>query len=371
MSYTQIQCIGFVAEVNYDETTTISLGESGSCADTEIYTGKEDDKLDIRDKLARYLEAAKLAMASQHYDDAPTTLKLFMGPEFYFRGKKGTYEIENVSEIFTKLRAEFNDVKWKDWLFIPGTVIAHLPHKIKKKKFAQALRSVEYTKLHEEIFNTCMYQKGGYVQADDQHEGVIFKEYVSHIDFLNTKKNPDWKDTTDRRVALNSKDELIRLTTGSRDLDGGKDHAREVEEEGSNLAGGSVFTVDGVRIGLEVCLDHAKERLWQAVAGVPGVKQVAPVQLQLIPSAGMSIEAPSVATVNHGIVFNVDGLRGQYYRKYSLPDLQTAGIQPPCVVRCVENGHLRPALKEIDDIVVPGSFNDKVMLFASLALPTQ
>jgi hypothetical protein len=60
--------------------------------------------------------------------------------------------------------------------------------------------------------------------------------------------------------------------------------------------GGSIFTIDGIKFGLEICLDHLNQRL------NPG----AGVQIQLVPSAGAHLS--QFACVPNGIAFNVDGL---------------------------------------------------------------
>jgi hypothetical protein len=55
-------------------------------------------------------------------DDAKT-LKLFMAPEFFFRGIHGAYDISKVAEILGHLRKETDQTKYKDWLFVFGTAI--------------------------------------------------------------------------------------------------------------------------------------------------------------------------------------------------------------------------------------------------------
>jgi hypothetical protein len=56
-------------------------------------------------------------------------------------------------------------------------------------------------------------------------------------------------------------------------------------------------------------LDHAEGRLKAAVLGHGNIKKIAPVNVQLIPSAGMSIQNNRVGTKAQGILFNVDGFR--------------------------------------------------------------
>ncbi len=63
--------------------------------------------------------------------------------------------------------------------------------------------------------------------------------------------------------------------------------------------GGALFTFDGIKFGLEVCLDHIESG--GRLSGGP------PVQIMLIPAAGMSIQ--HWRTVEEGITFNMDALR--------------------------------------------------------------
>src|SRR4051794_19001712 len=91
------------------------------------YTGKTTDQADSALRRARMKDAIRQAYQlylSEHHKDPndAKTLKIFMAPEFFFRGMNGAYDIGLVSEIFTDLRAFTKDVKFKDWLFVFGTV---------------------------------------------------------------------------------------------------------------------------------------------------------------------------------------------------------------------------------------------------------
>ncbi len=59
-------------------------------------------------------------------DDDPTTLKVFMAPEFFFRGKKGAYPFETLSKIPDQMRQETSRDKYKDWMFVLGTGIGSI-----------------------------------------------------------------------------------------------------------------------------------------------------------------------------------------------------------------------------------------------------
>ena len=92
---------------------------------------------------------------------------------------------------------------------------------------------------------------------------------------------------------------------------GGK---RITETNRSGLGGGSIFTMDKITVGLEVCLDHLEQKLvtyFNGSAGPPVVAAAAQpgepkIQVQLIPSCGMGIKTGSKCTVPDGIIFNVD-----------------------------------------------------------------
>ena len=64
-----------------------------------------------------------------------------------------------------------------------------------------------------------------------------------------------------------------------------------------------MFTMHDITFGLEVCLDHGEGRL-KKYYGTPDAKGKQKVQVQLIPSCGMSIKKP--CTVANGLIFNVD-----------------------------------------------------------------
>jgi hypothetical protein len=72
------------------------------------------------------------------------------------------------------------------------------------------------------------------------------------------------------------------------------------EKSPSGIGGGSAFTIDQIRFGLEICMDHNFSRLAQSIPATE-----AP-HVHLIPSGGASIDSGTVWTVANGLVFNVD-----------------------------------------------------------------
>jgi hypothetical protein len=129
-------------------------------------------------------------------------------------------------------------------------------------------------------------------------EYFILKEWISDKDYKNDKITVELgNDPTGKegKGPVKSTVTLPFLPVGGssqRKDFGFPDPSKFIDER----MGGSVFTVDGIKFGLEVCFDHAQKRL----AGAEGIK------VHLIPSCGMEIGS-DLFCVDRGIVFNVDG----------------------------------------------------------------
>ena len=76
-------------------------------------------------------------MAYEQTDPSTNVLKIFNAPEFYFRGATGAYSFDSIvrreddgdgfgaiNEIGRELEAIVADVRFVDWLFVFGTVVA-------------------------------------------------------------------------------------------------------------------------------------------------------------------------------------------------------------------------------------------------------
>jgi len=290
------------------------------------------DELDYGQRRARMQEAIGKAFElyqSKHGSESSDakTLKIFMAPEFFFRGFYGAYDVSAVTEIFTALRGFTKDAKFDDWLFVFGTVIAAyfddqlVCWNCNKMGAAQFKRRNDLTwycpdcadggdvaegRLGARIVNVALIQKGG--EDTDRNSYVVDKEYVSHVDFRrhvtakalsegkkisgynNVAKLEPWK--SDRQIELLGVTVKALPPDGSRDVGGGAP-SKFADER----MGGSIFTIDGIKIGLEICLDHTNGRIG------PGTG----IQIQLVPSAGASLK--QFACIPHGIAFNVDGQR--------------------------------------------------------------
>lgn len=250
----------------------------------DYYVGLDDPVDDIAARIALMKEAVEAVYPNASTDSG--TLKIFMAPEFYFRGKKGSYEMSllagsgtdlDPTSLLGGLSALASDAKYKDWLFVFGTAM-----------FNSVSRDNRY-----EAYNIAICLKGGFTNETERLASTIvcMKEFKSGIDFLTIPATG---------IDINNVDYLMPV--GAPSYDG------EINTPGTpgkdGYSGGSIFQLDGITFGVEVCLDHARQRLRRAW---PGEEQYV-VQLQLIPSGGMTIYPPAIATCKNGWVFNVDGL---------------------------------------------------------------
>lgn len=216
-----------------------------------------------------------------------------------------------------------------------------------------------------ELLNVALVRKGGKPKTGSSglRDTVVYKEYVSHIDYNKPKPSssapaPDWDDSSGsgRTILLHGSEVTALPTSGSRDLlaanpnvsgttkiwtDKEADvHTQRISEINEKGGGGGVFTIDDITYGLEVCLDHGKNRLFAFYNDhfvCPDCKEVTPsggackrhsapapakvatpkgavagdpkVQILLIPSWGMTIGGGEVCCVDDGLIFNVDGSR--------------------------------------------------------------
>jgi hypothetical protein len=177
----------------------------------ECYLGHTNPKHDVKQRL-RIMEDA-VAKAEQVADKDEATLKIFIAPEFFWRGKDGAYVFYNSSapsESQTKhdsyfTQAELDDdcaeichileglerlvaqPQYKDWLFLFGTII------------------VAETLPKEDTFDYLFYNFApvyrGYDPAETDHYGkryLVPKRYVSNIDFLTPVRH--LRENTTRQI---------------------------------------------------------------------------------------------------------------------------------------------------------------------------
>lgn len=248
-------------------------------------------------------------------DHSPSTLKIVMFPEFFLRGPHGAYEAHHMLEdgalldMAERIASIVSDPSFDNFMFVMGTVIAA------QAPTTTSLLRKNLTHDQVEYFNFAPVYIGGPPHQHEASEGedpihsnmiLVTKQYISGADFLDRVSLPDPVVLND--ASSSSHLEYDPLPSAFLQLL----RERNVQVETDNL-----FELDGVRIGLEICLDHRKGALWETLQD--NKRKYADdeeedsgdlVDVQLITSAGMAIERGPNPVVPGGVVYLTDGEEG-------------------------------------------------------------
>ena len=280
--------------------------------------GYQDDEVDVRKRFEVMKEAVETARNLEK-DDDKETLKVFIAPEFFWRGPNGAYdaasilkndeyhldEFNAISEICEELENLVKDKKYEHWLFVFGTIIAASRNDL----------TVDDNFL---FFNFAPILQGG----PKGKRMLAPKEYVSSIDFLRPPSANQSPSSTKANVTSSSSSSTAvpwAFDVTDSDLSGKHHYDFDLWEElseyleierGYELVRRNFFAVENVRFTLEICLDHAAgeaQRNFLKKGG--GVRHdIHPADVSLISSAGMQIIDKNLILKDGGVVYHQDGL---------------------------------------------------------------
>lgn len=275
--YKQIQFIGY--EISTAPKNAVF--ENGVIKSGD-YVGITDIDEDIKQRGRLMTDAILTANTNRTVPtDDDKTLKIFMAPEFYFRGPKGAYEMEQVQQVIESLQAIVKSDDWKDWIFVFGSIVGN-----SRPDQSDWLLQFEEEELFREVYNVVLVQQGGFNDDSDAKENsarIVMKEFMSDIDFILKPA---------KGISLSQSGHMPAFPPGEGE-----------EEQLHNYDGLGIFKLNELTFGLEVCLDHLAGRL-RSSPQLPGADMV---EFQLIPSCGMNIKPYNVIAQNDGYSFNVDG----------------------------------------------------------------
>jgi hypothetical protein len=299
----------------------------------QCYLGLDNTAEDVNRRLDIMRDAVNRAYDVSNPDDS--TLKIFLAPEFFFRGKNGAFEFANeeyeesigecsdICHILKGLEDIVADARFENWLFLFGTVIGS--EKLPKKD-----------KFDYQFYNFAPLYKG-FNPATSRRIGknfIVPKRYVSNIDFLTPLRH-----LTNRSIAmelLDEQDVSRAATLMNPHLVGHKRYDNEMwakyKDElsalGYNMIEYGWFYMDGIAFSVEICLDHLVHRALMTYMAdvVTGSKTRVPsssndsvewvgipkhqAQISLVSSAGMDVVVASLALANGGHIFLQDGANG-------------------------------------------------------------
>lgn len=269
--------------------------ESGNC-----YLGNYDITKDIRHRLQiaeRVLNRIKLDrdLANPDIDHAPNVLKICMFPEFFLRGPHGAYSVDQLHDgldstgtqgdliyMAAKIRRTIADPAFSNYFFVFGTAI-----------YAQSTVDPETPWWEQSnltgnellYYNFAPVFKGG---LGHNHFYIVLKKYISIGDFFKRSTLPDPRDVEVKFYAAGNASVIFADT---------------LARHGVRLVEDHLIELDGIRIGVEVCLDHLVGTLSKSIHADDRKL----VDVQLITSAGMAIEDGPNPVVPGGVVYLCDG----------------------------------------------------------------
>ena len=308
---------------------------TGSLSLPGCYLGDFDTARDIQGRLSIMETAVQRAHEVSSKDE--NTLKIFVAPEFFWRGPTGAYSFDSIadpsrveedetnalSQISRGLEAIVGQGKYKDWLFVFGTIVAFAEEGGKNTNIKRHKKTNAEESQYEFLNFSPVYR--GYDPSAATDAGTKFivpKYYISGIDFL-TNDRPDPAD--DQRFYDNKV---------FRDIQSWLEDERGYQMVFDSWFFGEfaiisffsllhfeftypVLKVDNIAFSLEICLDHSQgvakfflnSNLKYVPSGGDGAVPKPPgAQISLVSSAGMSIVGKSLALLSGGTIFLQDGL---------------------------------------------------------------
>ena len=276
-----INTLGGMAE--HGECEGRKVDPNGVCylGDGQNITHDVQHRLQIVKKVLKLIKNDSFK-ESPDIDHIDNVLKIVALPEFFWRGPNGAYTTLELNSVFVhfadELKEMVRDDFFNDFLFCFGTVIA--------ARVPDDPRDPWQKKLHAsqvEYFNFSPIIKGG----SDYCTYVVLKKYISGADFLSRTVLPNPSEEDLHNYALFDKD-LEALFQG----------------RNTTIVHDNIIELEGIQIGIEICLDHRLGVLWNELLTH---HQAQLVDVLLIMSAGMAIERGPNPVVPGGVVYLSDG----------------------------------------------------------------
>jgi len=291
--------------ISFTINTLGGSADDGECDGRDVdpktglcYLGNTHDLSEDVHHRARIVEEVLHKLKNDVFTEDPeidrnsNVLKIVMLPEFFWRGPYGVYSIKDLYgdtqdnskdgiliQVGDRLRAIIADDAFADYLFVTGTVLAAQPTD-PNMNLTQALQDAHNIM----YYNFANVIKGGKGHSDFY---VVPKRYISGADFLSRTTVPN---PSDEDIHLYA-DATLALTD-------------TLQKRGNKIVEHNVLEIDGIRIGVEICLDHRMGQLYNNIQMHEHGKLV---DVQLITSAGMAIERGPNPVVPGGVVYLCDG----------------------------------------------------------------
>jgi hypothetical protein len=291
----------------------------------ECYLGDKDPMKDVQ----RRFEIMKdtVERAYELSDKSSETLKVFIAPEFYWRGATGAYAMEDdegpencgaICHILQQLEALVAQERFEDWFFVFGTVIAS--------------ETLPKEDAYDYLFYNFAPVYKGYNPMKTSFKGRRFlvpKRYVSLSDFLTPNRYAN--ESLAKELVDAQRDDYISLNPfalGKRryNYDMWMEYKQELSDLGYVMIEYDWLVMDGITLTIEICFDHDRRTALNSYLAdiITGSTTLIPsssergldyvsipkhqAQVSIVSSAGMTVTAESLALTHNGTIFLQDGL---------------------------------------------------------------
>jgi hypothetical protein len=351
----------------------------------QCYIGNENAMDDVQKRLEIMTQAVERAYeqvtsastitSTGHDDDNPETLKIFIAPEFYWRGIDGAYVFQEeapddpdvcgpVCHILQGLEGIAAQKRFENWLFVFGSVIA-------SEKLPPVTRKEDKGSQYDMLFYNFAPLYKGYDPAKTSHHGkrfIIPKRYVSSSDFLSPRRHAKnatlfkellggashlasaKRDAEANNANTTKKDSVVfnpfDFNRKRHDYDMWIDYKEELDGLGYAMIEYDWIMMDGLSLSVEICFDHQMRSALNTYLGdiMTGQHTLIPsssddgleyvhipkyqAQISIVSSAGMTVTTDSLALTNGGTIFLQDGLYNDTNRMFwSSEGLCELGLQ--------------------------------------------
>lgn len=330
--YKKVRFVGFAIPTTPSSVVAVgSLAGAGAVAGT--YPAFADRDKDIAARLDVMASAVDVAFEQINKQDNDGVLNIFVAPEFYWHSDIGPYvfapgDTDPADEILAKLADRFPADKYPDTVFVFGTVIS-----AQLENLEAVLNDPNFVQRN----NVVKALGDAFVEATGGIQGAIFSMLLNFVQLGHTYPLVEVRNralivgselfegigtplktssmTTEKYCASNE-DFLLWDVTGKPviteqsvaypniDLSGGDFKVTEGDQK-------AIFNVaDGPTVAVEICLDHSDQRVRKSAPQSPWPSASDGIDLHIVPSCGMQLQPPAVATKSGGLAFNADGLSG-------------------------------------------------------------
>jgi hypothetical protein len=334
------------APVKLLNETDGSIYPNPECKDSQIfgtlagvmhcYKGHRNTTEDVSDRVAIMTEAVERAYELS--DKSSDTLKIFVAPEFFFRGRNGAYILHPTDQhkylfnddengncraeicyILMSLEKLVADARFEDWVFLFGTAV-----------LAETLPVEDAWDFL--FYNFGILYRGYDPEAVNDPKGKRFlipKRYVSNLDFLTPDRQIDGtrqifqsRSPIDDLAVLNPHN-LSHKTYDRRIWHQYKD---ELKMLGYTMIEYGWFIMDGITMTVEICLDHdMRTALTTYLADAANINSTLipssydnhveyveipkhQAQISIVSSAEMTVAPSALALADGGSIILQDGM---------------------------------------------------------------